>query len=142
MNHVLAVNATGTYAAIRAAIPGMVSRGYGRVVAIASIAAKEGLSNGDAYAASKAAVVSIVRTVGRDLARTGVLVNCIAPALVKTPMATTLSPDQYAHAVARIPMGRLGMPEEVATLVAFLASEDLSFSTGACFDISGGRANY
>jgi 3-oxoacyl-[acyl-carrier protein] reductase len=139
---VLNVNATGTLRVLRAAIPGMVSGGYGRVVTIASIAAREGVLDGDAYAASKAAVVSLTRTVGRSLATTGVLVNCVVPALIATDMASDLSEKQREFAIARIPMGRLGHPEEVAALITFLCSEDLSFSTGASFDVSGGRANY
>lgn len=139
---VLDVNATGTLRVLRATIPGMVERGYGRIVTLASIAAWEGLGDRDAYAASKAAVVSVTRTVGRSLATTGVLVNCVVPALIDTELIEQLSPEQRATVLARIPMGRPGRPEEVATLIAFLCTEDLSFSTGACFDATGGRANY
>jgi 2-dehydro-3-deoxy-L-rhamnonate dehydrogenase (NAD+) len=141
-NRAIGINAWGTYASIQSVLPGMVSRGYGRIVTIASVVAYEGIHDGDLYAASKAAVVSLTRTVGRDVAQTGVLVNCIAPALIETAMASELSERQYAEAVAKIPIGRLGRPDEVATLVAYLASENLTFSTGACFDVSGGRINW
>lgn len=139
---VLDVNATGTLRVIRAVLPGMVDRGYGRIVNVASIAAREGVIDGDAYSASKAAVVSLTRTIGRGVATTGVLVNCVIPALIDTHMASDLSPAQREFAELRIPMGRLGRAEEVAILITFLCTEDLSFSTGASFDISGGRANY
>jgi 2-dehydro-3-deoxy-L-rhamnonate dehydrogenase (NAD+) len=138
----LDVNATGTFVPLRAAARVMAARGYGRIVTVSSISGREGLPDGDAYAASKAAVVSVTRTAGRALARTGVLANCVVPALIETDMASALSPGQRQHAASLIPMHRLGRPEEVARLIAFLASEDLSFSTGACYDITGGRANW
>lgn len=141
-NRVIGVNARGTYAAIQAVLPGMVSRGYGRIVTMGSVSAYEGVHDGDLYAASKAAVISLTRTVGRDVAQTGVLVNCVVPALIETGMASELSGRQYEEAVAKIPIGRLGKPREVATLIAYLASENLSFSTGACFDATGGRADW
>jgi 2-dehydro-3-deoxy-L-rhamnonate dehydrogenase (NAD+) len=139
---VLDVNATGTLRLMRAVLPSMVDRGYGRIVNVASIAAREGVIDGDAYAASKAAVVSLTRTVGRSVATTGVLVNCVIPALIDTAMVSSLSAAQREFAESRIPMGRLGRADEVARLITFLCSEDLSFSTGASFDTSGGRANY
>jgi 2-dehydro-3-deoxy-L-rhamnonate dehydrogenase (NAD+) len=139
---VLAVNATGTFYANRAALPGMVARGYGRIVNVASIAGKEGNPMAAAYSASKAAVITLTKSVGKDVAGTGVLVNCIAPAVIETAMLGDMSEEHVRYMVERIPLGRMGRPEEVASLIAFLASEEMSFATGACFDLSGGRAVY
>jgi NAD(P)-dependent dehydrogenase (short-subunit alcohol dehydrogenase family) len=139
---VFAVNADGSFYACRAAVPGMVSRGYGRIVLVASIAGKEGNPMAAAYSASKAAVIALAKAVGKDLAGTGVLVNCIAPAVVETPILTGLSQQHIDYMVSRIPLGRMGRAEEIAALVCWLASEDCSFSTGAVFDVSGGRAVY
>lgn len=141
-DRVIGINTRGTYATIQEVLPGMVSRGYGRIVTLGSVSAFEGVHDGDLYAASKAAVISLTRTVGRDVAQTGVAVNCVVPALIETGMASELSGRQYEEAVAKIPMGRLGTPREVATLIAYLASENLSFSTGACFDVTGGRGDW
>src|SRR5439155_5312922 len=138
-NRVLAINATGSFYAVRAVVPGMVARGYGRIVLISSIAGKEGNPMAAAYSASKAAVIALTKAVGKDLARTGVLVNCVAPAVIDTPILEGLSEEHVGYMVERIPMGRLGRAEEVADLIAWLASEDCSFSTGATYDISGGR---
>jgi len=139
---VLAVNATGTFFMCRAVLPGMIERGYGRIVLVASIAGKEGNPMATAYSASKAAVIGMTKSIGKDVAGTGVLVNCIAPAVIETPILTGLSQGHIDYMVERIPLGRMGRADEVAALVCFLASEDLSFSTGAAFDISGGRATY
>jgi NAD(P)-dependent dehydrogenase (short-subunit alcohol dehydrogenase family) len=139
---VLAVNATGTFYANRAALPGMIGRGYGRIVNVASIAGKEGNPMAAAYSASKAAVITMTKSIGKDVAGSGVLVNCIAPAVIETPMLGDMSEEHVQYMVERIPLGRMGRPEEVANLIAFLASEEMSFSTGACFDLSGGRAVY
>lgn len=139
---VFAVNANGVFYANRAVIPAMQSRGYGRIVNVASIAGKEGNPMAAAYSASKAAVITMTKSIGKDLAGTGILVNCIAPAVIETPMLGDMSEEHVGYMIERIPLGRMGRPEEVANLIAFLASEDLSFSTGACFDLSGGRAVY
>jgi 3-oxoacyl-[acyl-carrier protein] reductase len=139
---VFAVNCDGVFACNRAVIPGMKRRGYGRIVNIASIAGKEGNPMAAAYSASKAAVIGMTKSIGKDLAGTGVLVNCIAPAVIETPILAQLSQEHVDYMVSRIPLGRLGQPDEVAALVCYLASEELSFATGACFDISGGRATY
>ncbi len=139
---VFAVNCHGVFFCNRAVIPGMAARGYGRIVNVASIAGKEGNPMAAAYSASKAAVIALTKSIGKDLAGTGVLVNSIAPAVIRTPILDQLSQDHIDYMVARIPLGRLGEPEEVASLVAYLASEECSFATGACFDISGGRAVY
>jgi NAD(P)-dependent dehydrogenase (short-subunit alcohol dehydrogenase family) len=139
---VFAINCDGTFFCNRAALRAMVPRGYGRIVNVASIAGKEGNPMAAAYSASKAAVIGMTKSFGKDVADTGVLVNCIAPAVIDTPILAQLSEEHIGYMVERIPLKRTGRPEEVARLIAFLASEDLSFATGACFDISGGRAVY
>jgi 3-oxoacyl-[acyl-carrier protein] reductase len=139
---VLDVNVLGTVATIRAFVPGMVERGWGRVVNLASMAGKDGNPNLSVYSASKAAVIGLTKSVGKELARTGVLVNAIAPAVIATPMNAATEPAALAHITSLIPMQRVGRPEEVAELVAWLASDAVSFSTGAVYDISGGRATY
>ncbi len=139
---VLAVNADGVFFCNRAVLPGMVERGYGRIVNVASIAGKEGNPMAAAYSASKAAVIALTKAIGKDVARTGVLVNCIAPAVIETPILEGISQEHVDYMVERIPMGRMGRAEEVAALACWLASEECSFSTGATFDISGGRAVY
>jgi 2-dehydro-3-deoxy-L-rhamnonate dehydrogenase (NAD+) len=139
---VLAINADGVFFCNRAVLPGMVERGYGRIVNVASIAGKEGNPMAAAYSASKAAVIALTKAIGKDVARTGVLVNCVAPAVIETPILEGISQEHVEYMVERIPMGRMGSPDEVAALVAWLASEECSFSTGATYDISGGRAVY
>jgi len=139
---VMAINADGVFYCDRAVIPGMVERGYGRIVNVASIAGKDGNPMAAAYSASKAAVMAMTKAIGKDLARTGVLVNCIAPAVVETPILEGISQEHVDYMVERVPMGRMGQPEEVAALVCWLASDECSFSTGAVYDISGGRAVY
>jgi 3-oxoacyl-[acyl-carrier protein] reductase len=139
---VLAINADGVFFCNRAVLPGMIARGYGRIVNVSSIAGKEGNPMAAAYSASKAAVIALTKAIGKDVARTGVLVNCIAPAVIATPILEGLSQEHVDYMVERIPMGRMGTPEEVAALVCWLASEECSFSTGAVYDISGGRAVY
>jgi NAD(P)-dependent dehydrogenase (short-subunit alcohol dehydrogenase family) len=139
---VLAVNANGVFYANRAALPGMVARGYGRIVNLASVAGKEGNPMAAAYSAAKAAVIGLTKSVGKDVATTGVLVNCITPSPVETPMIVGLSKDHLDYMLSRVPMGRLAKAEEVAELIAFLASERMTFSTGAAFDVSGGRLTY
>jgi 3-oxoacyl-[acyl-carrier protein] reductase len=139
-HRVLAINTDGVFFANRAVIPGMVDRGYGRIVNVASIAGKEGNPMAAAYSASKAAVIALTKAIGKDLARTGVLVNCIAPAVIETPILAGLSEQHVDYMIERVPMGRMGSPEEVAALVCWLASDECSFSTGATYDISGGRA--
>jgi 2-dehydro-3-deoxy-L-rhamnonate dehydrogenase (NAD+) len=139
---VLDVNVLGTVNAIRVFVPGMRDRGWGRVVNLASIAGKEGNPNSSIYSASKAAVIGLTKSLGKELATTGVLVNAIAPAVIATPMNADTGPGLLAHMKSLIPMQRIGRPEEVAELVAFLCSDRVSFSTGAVYDISGGRATY
>ncbi len=139
---VMDVNLTGTFLTCRAVAPGMEKRGYGRIVNIASIAGKEGNPNACAYSASKAGVIALTKSLGKELATTGVRVNSIAPAVIETEMLEQSTKEHIAYMVSKIPMGRLGQVDEVAALVCWLASEECSFSTGAVFDISGGRATY
>ncbi len=139
---VMGINADGVFFCNRAVIPGMVERGYGRIVNVASIAGKEGNPMAGAYSASKAAVIALTKAIGKDLALTGVLVNCVAPAVIETPILEGISEEHIGYMVDRIPMGRMGEPEEVAALICWLASDECSFSTGATYDVSGGRAVY
>ena len=139
---VMGINADGVFYSNRAVIPSMVERGYGRIVNVASIAGKDGNPMAGAYSASKAAVIAMTKAIGKDLARTGVIVNCIAPAVIETPILEGITEEHIGYMVERIPMGRMGEPEEVAALICWLASDECSFSTGATYDISGGRAVY
>lgn len=136
------VNVLGTVSMMRSFIPGMVESGWGRVVNFASMAGKDGNPRLAVYSASKAAVIALTKSAGKELATTGVLVNAIAPAVIATPMNDTTSAEVLAHITSLIPMKRVGEASEVAELVAWLASDKLSFSTGAVYDISGGRATY
>ena len=136
------VNVLGTVNTMRTFVPGMCERRWGRVVNFASMAGKDGNPNLSIYSASKAAVIGLTKLAGKELATAGVLVNAIAPAVIATPMNDSTAPDVLAHVVSLIPMKRIGRPEEVAELVAFLSSDQVSFSTGAVYDISGGRATY
>jgi 2-dehydro-3-deoxy-L-rhamnonate dehydrogenase (NAD+) len=137
-----AVNTTGTFHLCRAVTPGMVERGWGRVVNLASIAGKDGNPGLTVYSATKAAVIGLTKALGKELATTGVLVNAVAPALIESPMNADTEPATLARLASLIPMGRLGQPTEVAELVAWLASDRCTFSTGAVYDITGGRATY
>ena len=139
---VFEVNVLGTVNTMRAFVPGMRDRGWGRVVNIASIAGKDGNPNLAIYSATKAAVIGLTKSAGKELATSGVLVNAIAPAVIETPMNQETAPDVLAHITSLIPMKRVGRPEEVAELITFLCSDRVSFSTGAVYDISGGRATY
>lgn len=137
-----AINLNGVFYANRAAIPKMRENGYGRIVNVASIAGKEGNPMAAAYSSSKAGVIALTKAVGKDLAGTGILVNSVAPAVIDTPILGQISQEHIGYMTSRIPLGRMGKPDEVAALICWLASEDMTFSTGACFDISGGRAVY
>ena len=139
---VFAVNVLGTVTAMRACVPAMIDSGWGRIVNIASMAGKDGNPNLSAYSASKAAVIALTKSAGKELAQSGVIVNAIAPAVISTPMNDKTTPDVLAHITSLIPMARLGEASEVAELIAWLASDKVSFSTGAVYDISGGRATY
>jgi NAD(P)-dependent dehydrogenase (short-subunit alcohol dehydrogenase family) len=137
-----AINLDGVFYANRAAIPRMKANGYGRIVNVASIAGKEGNPMAGAYSSSKAAVIGLTKAIGKDVAGTGILVNCIAPAVINTPILEQISQEHIDYMTSRIPLGRVGEPQEVAALICWLASEEMSFSTGATYDISGGRATY
>ncbi|WP_134678682.1 SDR family oxidoreductase [Paracoccus ravus] len=139
---VIEVNLNAPYVACRALVPGMIARGYGRIVNVASIAAKEGNPNAAHYSASKAGLIALTKSLGKELAGTGVLVNAITPAAARTPIFDQMTQQHIDYMLSKIPMNRFLEPSEAAALVAWLASEDCAFSTGAVFDISGGRATY
>jgi 3-oxoacyl-[acyl-carrier protein] reductase len=138
----LAVNLTGAFLMCRAIVPGMRDRGWGRIVNIASVAGKEGNPNLSAYSASKAGLIALTKSLGKELATDGVLVNAVTPAVIDTPMNRATTPQVLAYMIEKIPMRRVGRPEEVAELVAWLCSDRCSFSTSAIFDLTGGRATY
>ena len=139
---VLRINLTSQFLCCRAVAPLMVKAGYGRIVNIASIAGKEGNPNAVAYSASKAGVIALTKSLGKELARAGVLVNCVTPAAAKTAIFDQMTQEHIDYMLSKIPMNRFVTVDEVAALVCWLASEDCSFSTGGVFDISGGRATY
>ena len=139
---VIEINLNGVFLCNQALAPDMVARGWGRIVNIASIAGKEGNPNASAYSASKAAVIALTKSLGKELAKSGVCVNCVTPAAVKTGMFDQMTQSHIDFMLSKIPMGRFGQVEEIAAMVAWLCTEDCSFTTGAVFDLSGGRAVY
>jgi len=139
---VLDVDLTGPFLCSRAVIPEMRGRDYGRIVHIASIAGKEGNPNASAYSAAKAGVISLTKSLGKELAASGIRVNCVTPAAVRTEIFDQMTEQHIQYMLSKIPMGRFGLASEIAALIAWLASEECSFSTGAVFDVSGGRAVY
>jgi 3-oxoacyl-[acyl-carrier protein] reductase len=139
---VLRINLTSQFLCCRAVAPRMVKAGYGRIVNIASIAGKEGNPNAVAYSASKAGVIALTKSLGKELARSGVLVNCITPAAAKTAIFDQMTESHIQYMLSKIPMNRFVEVDEIAALACWLASEECSFSTGAVFDISGGRATH
>ncbi|OYV66993.1 MAG: 3-oxoacyl-ACP reductase, partial [Acidiphilium sp. 21-66-27] len=139
---VIEVNLTGVFCACKAVVPHMRARNAGRIVNIASIAGKEGNPNAPAYSASKAGVIGLTKSLGKELAGTPITVNCITPAAVRTAIFEQMSQQHIDYMLSKIPMNRFGTVEEIAALICFLASDEASFSTGAVFDISGGRATY
>ncbi|NQW53345.1 MAG: SDR family oxidoreductase [Rhodospirillales bacterium] len=139
---VIDINLTGVFLCNRAVADGMAQRGWGRIVNIASVAGKEGNPNASAYSASKAGVIGLTKSLGKELAKTGVLVNCVAPAVVKTELFSQMTEQHINYMLSKIPMNRFGEVEEVAEMVAWLASSHCTFATGAVFDLSGGRATY
>ena len=139
---VMDINLNGLFLCCREIAPLMRARGWGRIVNIASVAGKDGNPDASAYSASKAAVIALTKSLGKELADTGVRVNCVTPAAVKTAMFDQMTPEHIQFMLSKIPMGRFGTPEEIAAMVAWLCTEDCSFSTGAVFDLSGGRSSY
>lgn len=139
---VIDVNLIGPYLVTAALLPPMIERGYGRVVNIASVAGKEGNPNASHYSASKAGLIALTKSLGKELATTGVNVNCVTPAAAKTDIFDQMSEAQIGYMLSKIPMGRFVQVEEIAALVCWLATEECSFSTGAVFDVTGGRATY
>jgi NAD(P)-dependent dehydrogenase (short-subunit alcohol dehydrogenase family) len=139
---VIDVNLNGLFYCNRAVVPYLQRNQYGRIVNIASVAGKEGNPNASAYSASKAGVIGLTKSLGKELARTEIRVNCVTPAAVKTPIFSQISQSHIDFMLSKIPIGRLGQVDEVASLVCWLASEECSFSTGAVFDVSGGRSTY
>jgi len=136
------INLHGTFYACREVVPHMQKNGYGRIVNIASIAGKEGNPTASAYSSSKAAVIGLTKSLGKELAKQNITVNCVTPAAVKTPIFDQVSQQHIDYMLQKIPIGRFGLVEEIASMVCWLCSEDASFSTGAVFDLSGGRATY
>lgn len=139
---VIDVNLWAVFVCCHAVVPLMLPHNYGRIVNVASIAGKEGNPNASHYSATKAGVIGLTKSLGKELARTEIKVNCITPAVVQTNILKQVSQEHIDYMVSKIPMGRLGQKEEIAALVAWLCSEECSFSTGAVFDVSGGRATY
>ncbi|MBP1720396.1 MAG: 3-oxoacyl-ACP reductase [Deltaproteobacteria bacterium] len=136
------VNLKGMFLCCKAVLPVMIRQKYGKIVSLASVAGKEGNARMPAYSASKAAVMALTKTIAKEVAASNINVNCVSPALCETDMAKDMTAEQRALLISKIPMGRLGKPEEVAAVVKFLASDESSFVTGQCYDISGGRSDY
>jgi len=139
---IISINLVGVFHCCKALVPHLVANGWGRIVNVASVAGKDGNPNASAYSAAKAGVIALTKSLGKELVGTGVLVNCITPAAVRTTLFDQMSEEHIAYMLSKIPMGRFGTVEENAALVAWLCSAECSFSTGAVFDISGGRSTY
>ena len=139
---ILEIDLTGVFLCCRAVVPVMLKNDYGRIVNVASVAGKEGNPNAAAYSAAKAGVIALTKSLGKELATTGIRVNAVTPATVQTEILKQFDQSQVDYMLSKIPMGRLGLPEENAALIAWLCSPDCSFSTGAVFDTSGGRCTY
>jgi 3-oxoacyl-[acyl-carrier protein] reductase len=139
---VIEVNLVGCYLTCRAVVPRMLERGYGRIVNIASVAGKEGNPNASHYSASKAGLIGLTKSLGKELAKSGILVNAVTPAAAKTPIFDSMKQEHIDFMLAKIPMGRFLQVDEAAALITWLSTEDCAFSTGAVFDLSGGRATY
>jgi 3-oxoacyl-[acyl-carrier protein] reductase len=136
------VNLNGPFYCCHAVVPHLLQNGYGRIVNIASIAGKEGNPAASHYSAAKAGVIGLTKSLGKELAKEGILVNCITPAVIQTDILKQVSQFHIDYMLSKIPMGRFGKVDEAAAMVAWLCSDDCSFSTGSVFDLSGGRATY
>ena len=141
-HRVMAVNLHGAFHCSRAVLPGMMARRYGRIVNVSSVAAKEGNANMGAYSVSKAGVVALTKSLAKEVATHGIVVNCVTPALTDTDMIKAYAPEQRALLASKVPMNRTADPSEIAAVICFLASDDVSFVTGAVYDVSGGRSDY
>lgn len=141
-DQVLNINLKGPFLCSRAVLPTMLKQKKGTIVSVASISGKEGNPNMAPYSVSKAGVICFTKALAKEHLHDGIRVNCVAPALIQTPLLDHVTPEQVAYLTSKIPLGRLGQPEEVAAVVHFLASDDASFVTGQCYDVSGGRATY
>ena len=139
---IMSINLDGVFYCCQAVLPSMLQRGQGRIINMASISGKEGNAGLAAYSTSKAGVIGLTKSLAKEVATRGILVNCITPAIIETELLQQMGPEVVASLVAKIPMGRPGQPTEVAALVSWLASDECTFSTGAVFDLSGGRATY
>jgi 2-dehydro-3-deoxy-L-rhamnonate dehydrogenase (NAD+) len=139
---VIDIDLTGPYLCARALLPGMIANGYGRIVNVASVAGKEGNPNAPAYSAAKAGLIGLTKSMGKELVGSGIIVNCVTPAAARTDIFNQMSGQHIEYMLSKIPMGRFVETNEIAALVAWLCSDECSFSTGAVFDISGGRATY
>ena len=140
--NVININLNGVFYCCQAVLPHMLERNYGRIVSIASVAGKEGNPNASAYSASKAGVIALTKSLAKEVAKSEIRINCVTPAAVRTPLFDQISQEHIDFMLAKIPLGRLGQPEEIAAAVAWMCSEECSFSTGAAFDLSGGRSTY
>ena len=141
-DRVIAVNLKGTFLCSKAVLPIMKNQGTGNIVSMASVAGKEGNASMSPYSASKGAIIAFTKTLAKEMAPYNIRVNCVSPTLIETDMVREMTPEQRALLTSKIPMGRLGKPEEVAAVVKFLVSDEASFVTGQCYDISGGRSVY
>lgn len=139
---VLNVHMNGAFLCARAVLPNMMEQDYGRIITVASVAGKEGNVNSGAYSAAKAGIIGMTKSLGKELATTGIRANCIVPGLIDTPLMQQLPPEQIQMSLSKIPMERFGTIDEVSSMIAWMASQECSFSSGATFDISGGRATY